>query len=85
VSFGIFHGNPMGDMGIGSSIIVNGKEESELLTSYDPNPVFPIIKDAEFTIGAINSESFKGSIGFIEIFTPGSVIQTSKIHLFTYF
>ena len=74
-----------GELAVGSSIIVNGKEENTLLTTSYSDSTKPAITDAEFTIGAINSKSFEGSIGFIEIFNIGSVIQTSKYHLVIYF
>jgi len=81
VTLGHFQGMQGGYKRIGSSIIINGKEESKLLTLVDPNlGGNPLQDTAEITIGATDSESFEGSIGFIEIYSAGAVLQTSKHH-----
>jgi len=69
---------------IGSSIVVNGKEENNVLALSDPNLAQLSQSGAEITIGAIDPKSFEGSIGFIEIYSAGAPIQTSKYHLVIY-
>jgi len=80
-SFGEFQANPTGAKNFGYSIIVNGQEWSDvMLDSPNGGTSTPNTVNAKITIGD-ETGSFKGSIGSIEIFTPGAVAQTSKYHL----
>jgi len=85
-SFGNFQAKQSNDNALGSSIVVNGKEESYILKSFDADFPLPSHATAEMTIGTTPdaAKSFKGSIGLVEIFTPGAVPQTSKYHLVIY-
>jgi len=87
-SFGHFQekSSPVDIKRIEASIIVNGEEENQIL-SYNYNDV-SILTDTRietFIGGGTDSDSFKGSIGLIEIFTPGGFVQTSKSHLVIHF
>jgi len=78
-SFGHFEGSDVTTKKAEYFLLVNGEEESNELTI--TNPAISADTLAEFFIGARDLESFKGSIGLIEIFTTGAVVQTSKYHL----
>jgi len=75
-SFGSYQTSSLGDNGVRISLVVNGEGMSKTSTStYKaiPNPT-----DAQMTIGSVDSNSFEGSVGLIEIYTPGSIVQTSN-------
>ena len=81
-SFGNFQAFPTGLNALGYSMVINGKEEAVILSSSFADQNLPRIT-VEMTIGTTaddNFKSFRGSIGLVEIFTPGSVTQTSNHH-----
>ena len=69
------------------SIIVNGEEESlqkkSSSSQYLSPPTISNAADAEIIIGGL--DSFRGSIGLVDIFTLGAAVQTGKYYLIFYF
>jgi len=68
-----------------ASVLINGEGENRVIGNGFSDGGSPLGTPIEMFIGATNSESFKGSIGLVEIFTPGAVVQTSIYHLIIYF
>jgi len=80
VTFGSYHANPTGNFGVLISIVINGEEKSTVTPDFPTSLPIPSSNNAKMTIGEGGDffESFKGSVGLVEIFSPGAVIQTSK-------
>jgi len=81
-SFGHIQQKPNGPIETIAYILVNNHG---LNANMPPGPPFPSNTATEITIGSTDSESFKGSIGLVEIYTPGAIFQESKYHLIIYF
>jgi len=81
-SFGHIQQKPNSPMEPIAYILVNNHG---LNANMPPGPPFPSNTASEITIGSTDSESFKGTIGLVEIFTPGAIFQECKYHLIIYF